>query len=338
MINPIEDKFIRLDEINPFLSSEKEKEQLSTMVVDSISKNPRLWFGGEGRDFDPRSQTEDLGDNAMVASFYGIQNLQRVVPNLMEWTKDESGKSYKDLGEIYNDVVKQYSNYLFHVAKNIGGIYVTPKSNNEEGDVYRPVSKAKQKEALLFIDKYVFNEPTWLLNDEILNKIEEPNTKNSTTEMMESLMMTLLGGSRMSRISFIADRYNFNDPYTPEEYLNDVSSYIWSDLDMFYSPNDYERKLQKTYVSDMIALYKPDEAQGPLAGLMAKLSEEKTANTDIRALALNNLINLERRIKNLLPSVSDRISRAHLQYLLKEIEAVVGDTNSMERSYRPITN
>ena len=71
---------------------------------------------------------------------------------------------------------------------------------------------------------------------------------------------------------------------------------------------------------------------------MAKLSEEKTANTDIRALALNNLINLERRIKNLLPSVSDRISRAHLQYLLKEIEAVVGDTNSMERSYRPIKN
>ncbi|WP_236957429.1 zinc-dependent metalloprotease [Joostella atrarenae] len=320
------------------LSSEEENEKLNAMVIDSISKNSRLWFGGEGRDFDPRSQTEDLGDNAMVASFYGIENLKRVVPDLIQWTKGESGGNYNDLDEIYNDVVKQYSNYLFHVVKNIGGIYVTPKSNIEDGDVYRPVSKAKQKEALLFINKYVFNEPTWLLNDEILNKIEEPNAKSPTTEMMESLMMTLLGGSRMSRISFIADRYNFNDPYTPEEYLNDVSSYIWSDLDMFYNPNDYERKLQKTYVSDMIALYKPEEAQGPLAGLMAKLSEEKTSNTDIRSLALNNLINLERRINNLLPSVSDKVSRAHLQYLLKQIEDVVGDTKSMERTFRPITN
>ncbi|QLE00964.1 zinc-dependent metalloprotease [Galbibacter sp. BG1] len=318
------------------LSSEEEKEILNKWVADSVRTNPRLWFGGEGKDFDPRSQTEDLGDNAMVASYYGIENLKRVIPNLEAWTETSPDGDYKDLDEIYKNLLKQYSNYLFHVAKNIGGIYVTPKSRSDEGDVYRAVSKGKQKEALTFLNTYLFEEPEWLLESSILNKIEEPNSKAPTTELMESLMMTLLGGSRMSRISFVADRYSFTDPYTPEEYLSDISNYIWSDLDVFYNPTDYQRRLQKTYVADMIALYKPNEAESAMVGLMAQLSKEKTYNTDIRSLALNNLINLKRRITNVLPSVSDDIARAHLQYILKEIEDVVGDTKAIEPIYRPI--
>ncbi|MDG3582755.1 zinc-dependent metalloprotease [Galbibacter pacificus] len=319
-------------------TSEEEKEILNKWVIDSIAANPRLWFGGEGRDFDPRSQTEDLGDNAMVASYYGIKNLQRILPNLAEWTEEKGSDNYQNLDEIYQDVIKQYNNYLFHVAKNIGGIYVTPKSREEDGDVYRPVSKAKQKEALMFLNKYVFTEPAWLLNDSILNKVEQPKTKDPVTNMMESMMLTLIGGSRMSRMSFIAERYNFNDPYTPEEYLNDVSAYVWSDLDIFYNPSDYERKLQKTYVADMIALYDPDKAQGPIAGLMARLSEETTSNTDIRSLALNNLITIQQKIKRVLPRVSNSMAKAHLLYLAKEIDDVVGETPSFEREYRPITD
>ncbi len=318
------------------LSSEEEKKILNQWVADSVSTNPRLWFGGEGKDFDPRSQTEDLGDNAMVASYYGIENLKRVLPNLVDWTADNPNGDYEDLNAIYKDALKQYSNYLFHVAKNIGGIYVTPKSRSDEGDVYQAVSKGKQKEALMFLNTYLFNEPEWLLEDSILNKTQEPNAKSPTTEIMESLMLTLMGGSRISRISFAADRYGFDDPYTPEEYLNDLSGYIWSDLDVFYNPTDYQRKLQKTYVSDLIALYKPNEAESPMVGLMAQLSKEKTYNTDIRSLALNKLITLRRRVQNVLPNVSNKLAKAHLQYIVKKIDDVVGETKSMEPIYRPI--
>lgn len=41
-------------------------------------------FGTETDPNDPRQQNEDLGDNAMKASAYGIKNLKRIVPNFLE--------------------------------------------------------------------------------------------------------------------------------------------------------------------------------------------------------------------------------------------------------------
>ena len=179
-----------------------EKELLSQMVVDSISANPRLWFGGEGRDFDPRSQTEDLGDNAMEASMYGILNLQRIAPCVKEWVKENNSDDYANLDQIYKDLVNQYSDYIFHVSKNIGGIYVTPKTMGENGEVYRPVPKQVQKQALVFLNNYIFHEPKWLLRNDILNAIRSPLSKEGITKTMESVMMNLLGGSRISRMTF----------------------------------------------------------------------------------------------------------------------------------------
>src|SRR5690606_11293361 len=94
------------------MTAEEEKQVLSQWVTDSIAANPRLWFGGEGKDMDPRSQSEDLGDNAMVASAYGIKNLQTIIPQLTEWTKENDGDDYENLENVYKDVVRQYNRYL----------------------------------------------------------------------------------------------------------------------------------------------------------------------------------------------------------------------------------
>src|SRR5690606_1888753 len=149
--------------------------------VDSIAANPRLWFGGEGRDFDPRTQSEDLGDDAMKAGTYGIINLQRIVPNLINWTKNKGSDDYSNLDQVYRDIVKQYDNYIFHAAQNIGGIYVTPKTMGDAGDIYSPVPKATQRAALAFLDTYIFHDPAWLLTNRILNAIQSPRSKESVT-------------------------------------------------------------------------------------------------------------------------------------------------------------
>ena len=99
------------------LDPKSERELLSQMIVDSVGNNPRLWFGGEGRDFDPRSQTEDLGDNAMEASMYGILNLQRITPCVKEWVIESKSDDYSNLTQLYKDIVDQYSDYIFHVTK-----------------------------------------------------------------------------------------------------------------------------------------------------------------------------------------------------------------------------
>jgi len=317
------------------LSRNEERELLSQMIIDSVGNNSRLWFGGEGRDFDPRSQTEDLGDNAMEASMYGILNLQRIAPCIKEWVKESNSDDFSNLDQIYKDLVHQYSDYIFHVTKNIGGIYVTPKTMGEEGEVYRPVDIQTQKQALVFLNTYIFQEPKWLMRNDILNAIQSPQSKESVTKTMESVMVNLLGGSRLSRMTFIAERYADENPYRPEDYIDDLNQLVWGDMNVFYQTNAYKRKLQKAYVSNMIALYKPDVTEGVVEGLLAELSKGYTSNTDVRSLALDNLLTLQGNIKRTIPVMTDRLTIAHLNYLKREIEAVVGETQDVDPLFIP---
>jgi hypothetical protein len=116
-------------------TEEEDRKESNRMIVERLRKNPALWWGGdEGRGNDPRSQSEDLGDNAMKASEYGIKNLKYIIKNLPEWTKEE-GDRYQNLSEMYGAVISQFSRYAGHVAKNIGGVEITFKSVEEPGNV-----------------------------------------------------------------------------------------------------------------------------------------------------------------------------------------------------------
>jgi hypothetical protein len=317
------------------LSMDEQKDYLNQMVIDSVGRNPRLWFGGEGRDFDPRSQREDLSNNSMLASNYGIMNLQRIVPYLNQWTRESVSDDYSGLDEIYKVLVSQYENYLFHVAKNIGGIYETPRTMGEQGEVYLPVPEKIQKEALVFLDNHIIEQPRWLLTNQILNMIQSPQSKEAVTKTMESVLQNLMGASRISRMMFIAERYSDTDTYTPEEYLDDLNHLVWGDLNVFYQANTYKRNLQKAYVDNLIALYKPSEASGLVGGILAKLSEDFTANTDVRSLALSHLIQLQRNIKQNIPVITHRMTKAHLQYLEKQIAEVIGESEDSDRFIPP---
>src|SRR5690606_20296693 len=110
---------------------------------------------------DPRSQREQVGDDGMKGAMYGIKNLQRIVPNLEEWTKVPN-KDYTSLRNMYNQLTNQFSLYLSHVSKYVGGVMETPKMVEESGPVYETVAKAKQKEAVEFLNKNLFATPTWL--------------------------------------------------------------------------------------------------------------------------------------------------------------------------------
>ncbi len=122
-------------------TAEEEKSVLDSWIL-AHDGDPMYRFGSQqARDVvDPSSQTEDLGDNAMKASTYGIMNLKRIVPNLIEWTA-ENGKDYDDLATLYGQVLSQYNRYMGHVSNNIGGVYENHKTYEQEGAVYTPVAK-----------------------------------------------------------------------------------------------------------------------------------------------------------------------------------------------------
>jgi hypothetical protein len=122
----------------------EDKKENNKWIIANLKNNPRVWFGGEGFGADPRAQTEDLGDNSVLASEYGIKNLKRILVKLPEWTKEEADK-YENLNDIYMQLAGQFNRYMNHVAKNIGGVYENIKSVEEPGDVYTPTPVAIQK-------------------------------------------------------------------------------------------------------------------------------------------------------------------------------------------------
>jgi hypothetical protein len=296
-------------------SEEEDRKESNKLIVERLSKNPRLWFGGEGFGNDPRAQTEDLSDNSMKASEYGIRNLKRIVKNLPEWTKEE-GDRFQNLGEIYGQVVGQFNRYANHVVKNIGGVQETFKSVEENGNVYEPTSRATQKQAVSWLHQHVFTTPEWLLDKNILNKISEPVNNNINT-LQNNILSNVLAVTRLSRMSETSNRFG-NNVYGVLELLSDLKNGIWSELSSSRSIDMYRRNLQKNYVDRVIALMPSNTVQAP-AGVFTIAFGPNTKNTDIPSIARGHLLELQSDIRNASRRTNDKMSRYHLMDLAERI-------------------
>jgi hypothetical protein len=294
---------------------EADKKILNKWVIDSLKANPRLWFGGEGFNFDPRAQTEDLGDNSMKASEYGIRNLKRILLGLPEWTKEEADQ-YDNLEGMYGQLVGQYSRYMGHVVKNVGGIYETFKSIEQSGDVYEPTPKATQKEAVDFLSKQLFTTPAWLLNKDILNKFSNPAATEAVGTVQANVLNSLLSGGRLFRMSICTGRYGAANVYGPDELLADAKKSVWSELTTGATIDIYRRALQKTYIEALINLINPPPATPVPAGLprgLVALFTGSIKNTDVPSIARAQLVELKAEITAAIPRTTDKLSRYHLQ-------------------------
>ena len=296
---------------------EKEDEKIvNKWIIDSLKSNPRLWFGGEGYSLDSRAQTEDLGDNSMKAGEYGIKNLQRILPKLPEWTLEEADK-YDNLSEMYRQLVGQFSRYMGHVLRNVGGVYETYHSVEQPGDVYAPAPRARQQEAVNFLDHQLFETPHWLLDDAILNKIANPAGGDPVGQLQTQAIASLLSASRLNSLLQAAGRYGDAKVYTVEDLLNDTRKEIWKELSTHKAIDVYRRNLQKAYVEALIAILNPPP---PPAGLPSFISfGPNTKNTDLPSVARGELTELRARIQAAIPATTDKLAKYHLQDISERI-------------------
>jgi hypothetical protein len=301
-------------------SEEEDRKESNRLIVERIGANPRLWFGGEGFGNDPRSQTEDLSDNSMKASEYGIRNLKRVVKNLPEWTKEE-GDRYQNLDEMYGQVIGQFNRYANHVIRNIGGVQESLKSVEEEGNVYAPTPKSTQRQAVSWLHQHVFTTPHWLLDKNILNKISDP-VNNDINAMQSNLLSNVLSVSRLNRMMESTNRFG-NSAYSVIELLSDLKSGIWQELRTGRVIDMYRRNLQKNYVDRMIALLPTATPPQAPTGAITISFGPNTRNTDIPSIARGHLTDLQTEIRAASRRTNDRLSRYHLMDLDKRIDLVL---------------
>lgn len=284
-----------------FQTPKEDQLYWNKVIIERLAENPRLWFGGEGRDDDPRALTEDLGDNAMVASTYGIANLKRVLQQIPEWNKEEADM-FANVSRMYDAVVSQFGRYLGHVSANIGGRFITNHSI-EQPDVvkYAPVPKERQKEALKWLDENLFHEPAWLVKVPYIWELtDRPDTYVSRLVNSVISSSSLLSVSKIARLGQFA-QYDASN-YKPEEYLSDLEGMVFAELFKVGKVDGYRRFLQRRYVTVALEVAATAPAR----------------NTDVRALLVAQLDDIRQRA--LRAKSSDALTRAHWQTLAREIE------------------
>lgn len=296
----------------PKAKDEFEEETLLTkMTTDSLAINPKLWFGGEGKDEDPRSQTEDLGDDAVLASDYGIKNLKRVVPNLIEWTY-QPNDAYDNLADMHKAVVRQYTTYLYHVLKYVGNNYVTKRTVDEKGIVYQPVPKAKVKAAIEYIGRQLFVAPLWMYPQEI-DQLIALKREDQILDQQNQVLNMLLSSGILYNISLKS--MQFEGAYTVPEFLNDLQQTVWVKFSGNEKQDFYRRSLQRSYIEKMNLLLLPKETEPGKALNTAQRS-------DIRLYGRQHILKLKADITKLV-STTTGLNKEHYESILIEIEKII---------------
>ncbi len=309
-----------------YIAGKDEAEQKinsDKMIIKALAENPRRWFGTYelGNSADPRAQSEDLGDNAMKASEYGIKNLKRVLAGLPEWTKEE-GEDYDNLGEVYGQLVGQFNRYMNHVLRNVGGVYETYKSNTESADMYEAVPKATQKEALAFLNAQLFTTPMWLLDKNILNKTTNPISAERVQTVQTNVLNNLLDGSRLNRMIASANRFGATNVYQFDELMEDTKKAVWSELVAKKPIDVYRRNLQKAHVEKLIDLAFPAAPTSITIAPGFTISTPSYKNTDISSEAKGQLKALQAEVNAAAATSTDKLTKYHLQDVADRIRKV----------------
>jgi len=294
--------------------------ELNKMTIES-AKNRRLWFGTESNADDPHSQNEDLSDNAMQASTYGIKNLKIILTNLPAWTK-ETNEGYENLSNMYGQLTTQFGRYMGHVAKNIGGIYENPKTVEQTGSVYERTPAATQKEAMTFLDQQLFKTPIWLVSKPILDNIDE-NGLEVIGKLQNTTLTRLVSTNTLTKL-ISAEATDGDGAYKITDLFSDLNGAIFTELKTNQTIDVYRRNLQKIYVDKLISVVKPAASSSGITivsgrgGVMTQ-GGISASQSDVLSVVKGQLKELDTLIKSS-ANAATGLSKYHLQDLADRID------------------
>jgi hypothetical protein len=296
----------------PEAATSEEEVPFLDKWIEAKASDKRYYYGRQGQPDDPRDQSECIGDNAMVASTYGIKNLKRILPNLPNWTKTPN-EAYENMGDMYIQLVTQLRRYVGHVCYNFGGIYETLKKNDQAGAVYEYVSKATQKEAMDFVNKQIFITPTWLISKDISDKT---NTNFGTVilSLQEGALNKMLNTNTMGKM-LNAESSNGAAAYTVNDLLTDLKQNVFTELGSKKPIEIYRRNLQKAYVERLNTLINPPAATGNANSGYASPQAVDTKKSDLLSYLKGHSRELKASVDAAALGMTDKTTKYHLQDL-----------------------
>lgn len=294
-------------------TSESELATLNSWIEERAG-DPKYRFGNQGSSFDPRSQTEDVGNNSMKASSYGLQNLKIVARNLPSWTSDQTN-NYEDLEELYGEMLSVWSRYVGHVVTHVGGVYEDYKNPNQTGTVYSPVPKDQQIEAISWLHKNAFQTPNWLVDPEILKNIDYSGYEEKLRSTQVRHLNNILSLDRLGRL--MSHHAIDASTYAPLRMLQDIRKGLWLEANGVSNVDVFRRNLQRAYVERMI--YLMTEELNPRNTRQYFNVEQ----SDIRALVRGELTSLLRTLRAASNRPVNTETRYHYLDVIERIDRVL---------------
>jgi len=279
-----------------------EKPTLDAWILEHAG-DPLYRFGRQ-LGVDPSAQTEDLGDDAVKASNYGVANLKRIVPNLIKWTA-KKGEDYSDLKEMYGHVISQFNRYTGHVAMNVGGIYENNKTADQSGAVYTYVPKERQINSMNYLVKQVFETPNWLIDKDIIARTEFSGVTDRIQGIQTRALGGLLNGARMVRM-IENETLNGSKAYTVVSMMSDIRKGVWSEIYSNKAIDTYRRNLQRAHIARLGSLMKSDSGA-----------------SDVKSIVRGELERIKGNVKKAIPSAANTLTRYHLKDIVEKIDAVL---------------
>lgn len=294
-------------------TADDEKAILNKWILEK--KDSLIYRYGDqqmGIAFDPSSQNEALGDDAIKASEYGSKNAQYIMEHLVEWTTREND-DFQYLTHMYDEVLKQYKRYIQHVCSYLGGVYGYNLVEGEEEHFQNPVSKAKQQEALAWLFKEIANQPSWMLNNEIERRIG--SQKNDLFKYQASILDIIMSGVVFQKLEL------YHNEYSSAAYLNDLHAKVWAKTIKGEKLNEFERHFQASYIHNLVKMAgtanesKEEKAKSSLASLSSGTSSKiQFLDNLVKPLILEEIAKSKSLVKKQMKNKNAELE-AHYKYL-----------------------
>ncbi len=315
------DEFATMWGYRPIIGARTSDDERDTLNAWAklTETNPMYRFGAQQwMIVDPTAQTEDLGDDAVKASTYGVANLKRIMGYLYESAYSE-GKNFSLLSELYDDVLGQWNREMGHVANIPGGVITERKVFGSPGPVYSIVAKDRQRGAVQFLREQVFTTPMWLLDEKIAQLLQPSDVAQRLSSMQTRLLRTVMSSDKLLRLLDQQTRFAAS-AYSVDELLTDIESAVFTELQSKAPVDFYRRNLQRAYVQDLIDKSSAPAASGDFFAIFMR--GPSTYSTDVRAIARLRLASLRKTLSAV--RSNDTLTRAHVEDLVLQI------TNALE--------
>lgn len=277
----------------------EETNYLNKWVIQKLENNPALLYSYGGA----RCQAEDLGDDAVKAGIYGICNLKRVMPELLNWTKLPN-ENYDAANKMERQLFYQFRRYLYHATESIGGRYETPKTIEQKGSVLEYISREKQKAAVEFLQQEIFRTPTWLFNKEKY-AITGGSGYIGILNLQKDILNEILNPQVINRLIY-SQAMQPAKAYTPTQYLTDLEKGIWTELQSNKPIDLYRRNLQKAYIAQLLNL------QNSVGTNPASMYTSDLSLIDMLSVLKAHKAELLGKIRAAIPKFKDEETKWHL--------------------------